>query len=106
MRAHPKAARIASEDVAFKRRVMNLSGRTSLCRTVEEVGIVTQEAAHGEFVETSREVSVESTCFHVDGAYRINVSNGAYLLTSPWEMALVHPLEGHCICSQVVLAIR
>jgi hypothetical protein len=54
MRAHPEAARVASEDVAFKRRVVDLSGRASLRRTIEEAGIVTQEAAHGEFVETSR----------------------------------------------------
>jgi hypothetical protein len=82
MRAHPEAARVASEDVAFKCRVMDLSGRTSLRRTVEEAGIVAQEAAHGKFVETLRGVSVKSTCIHVTGAYRVNISNGAYLLTS------------------------
>jgi hypothetical protein len=60
MCAHAEAARVASEDITCKRSVVNLSGRASLRRAVEETGVVAQEAAHGEFVEAWPEISTKS----------------------------------------------
>jgi hypothetical protein len=95
MRAHAEATRVASEDVAFESRVVDLSGRASFRRAVEEAGIIAKEAAHGEFVEAWVVVSMESKFVRAGSNYRMNVSAGAYFLTSSWDMTLVHLLDGH-----------
>jgi hypothetical protein len=50
--AHAEAAHIAAKYVTGGRRIVDLTGGASFRRTVEEAGVVAQEAAHGEFVKS------------------------------------------------------